>query len=1360
MLNKEDFIRFILEGPKQSAQASAHSTKTTVPSGGLMAHAFDIPDEQSVQTDGDFSFAQRLLEASDLGKPDYVQTTSLIRSTDSVAQHLPSRASYWPKTQSRPYQTLLFETNKSHKDLLAIPAFKSRKMSHLDIVEDALARMVSEALEGFKKGGEVVRADVRKGKKEETLCLVSVRDERELQSVRLVCFGTVNAKTGGLETFHLTEQTRFWEPQLAKDHLGLLYERQFKKLGSANWQEAFTTSEEREQAEKLLKVCSKKSPLIKEIQENVLLLLDTIAKGFGLRKKPGHTLRMQAFDLPADHDIGIDPEELTSMHAGKNPFGGITLRDEKNRLLGYIVYPLKKKEDATKLRSYLEKNNRFHNVLVVFPDGEETTLELWQGMEQLSGKLHKGKGFEGAAEVVSLLSRFFVVSKAKVRNPTELAQELAYRARYLRRLAVKELETEKTDGPLRDLYKAFKSALVHDQTEEDFADAFAQTITYGLLTSRWIGNDKLAESGDRFTRQNALKYLPETSNFLGDLFKTALSVKLDDQRGRLLWLVDDIADLLDRIDVSYVFGIGDKDSDQATDPVIHFYEPFLAAYDNELRNKRGVYFTPRPVVIYIVRSVHELLQDEFGLEDGLASTASWGDVQKKFSDLRLPDGVKASDPFVCILDPATGTGTFLYECIEVIERTMKEKWCKELKRNKWDDPVILARWQEYVPKHLLTRLYGYELMMASYSIAHLKLAFKLRETGYLIKNEERLHIYLTNSLEPPSDDQQILPGVMLALAKEAKEVNEIKRNIRFTVFVGNPPYSLLSANLEAHHRAMIEPYKFIRGERIYERSALQLEKNLNDDYVKFIRLCQMCMDLSSIGVSGLITNHSFLDNPTMRGLRWALIDSSTRIWVNDLHGNSTKKEQSPGEDEDANVFQIKQGVAITLLARLSTSSGCSAFHHECWGSREHKETWLRSNSLRSHKWQELEPTPDLYLFIPQNSSLKSEFEGGMSLPEVMPVNGAGYITARDNLVIDFEQDELLDRILRFNSSRLSDASLLKEFDVSDKKGWDLVRARKILKHVDITKRIIMTNYRPFDSRWIFFDSTLVWGRSWPTMQHVVGDKGNITLLATRMTKDQWDVWPARTVSSHKAMSAYDTNSVFPLYLTDDVESSQKTLTMVRRVNLSAVFLKELATSLNIAQKGVNGLPQRITPEDIFNYIYAVFRSPGYRSRYSEFLKNEFPRLPLPRTLKLFQSLSMHGGELVALHLLESPKVKRPITVYVGPKNPEVVRIVWSNDAVWLDSPVAKKGHPPKPGNIGFKGITEQVWNFHIGGYQVCEKWLKDRKGLTLSAEDIAHYQKIIVSISETIRLMTEIDKVIDAHGGWPGAFQIGTEGAK
>lgn len=720
MLTKDDFIRHILgETPRTKSRTKKEDTGHI--------EGFDFADDapESEVTE-DTRFVTPLLQAG-FGDGQGIPRATVIRSSDAVARYIPDEVRYWPKTPTRPHHTLLIEANLTHRELLAIPAFRSRQLAHLDIAEDAVARLVAEALEGFQRGAEGLDASALKGQKHETLCVVSIIDEREGHAGRLACFGTFNAKTEGLETFFLTEHTRTWDRADARERLGLIYERQFKRLGETSWQEAFTTTDERKQAEKLLEVCTKKNVAEKDVQESILDLLDTIARGFGLRKKADAERRLRAFPLPGEHDIGIDSEEREKEHGGTNPFSGVTLRDDHSRLLGYIIYPLKAESDAEKLRQHLERHNRFHNVLVVYPVANQASIELWQGREQLTGKLRRGQGHKDAADVVNLLSRFFVVSKAKVRNPAELAQELAYRARYLRRLALKQLEDEPEKGPLRNLYNAFKVALVHDQKEDEFADAFAQTITYGLLTARWLGNDQLAATGDRFTRQSALKYLPAASPFLNDLFKSALSVKIDEQRGRLLWLVHDITDLLDRIDVTYVFGAGDKGSDAATDPVIHFYEPFLAAYDKDLKNKRGVFFTPRPVVSYIVRSVHEMLKKEFGLEDGLASTDTWGDVSKRINGLRLPTGTKTSDPFVCILDPATGTGTFLYECIEVIERTMKGRWCGELGAESWNDERVLSRWREYVAAGLLPRMYGYELMMASYAVAHLKLSFKFAE---------------------------------------------------------------------------------------------------------------------------------------------------------------------------------------------------------------------------------------------------------------------------------------------------------------------------------------------------------------------------------------------------------------------------------------------------------------------------------------------------------------------------------------------------------------------------------------------------------------------------------------------------------
>lgn len=1353
MLKKDDFISFILDGQKQTIKKSPAAVPAPTASD-LMSLGFDIPATSTEMAADESSFAQKLLEASDFGKPEYVQTASLIRSTDSVAQHLPPRAAYWPKTPSRPYQTLLFETDKSHKDLLAIPAFKSRKMSHLDMVEDALARMVSEALEGFQRGGDSVTADVRKGKKEETLCIVSVKDEREQLQVRLVCFGTVNAKSNGLETFHLTEQTRYWDQQLAKDHLGLLYERQFKKLGTATWQEAFTTSEERKQAEKLLEVCSKKSPQKAEIEENIINLLDTIAKNFGLRCKAGQTRRLQAFNLPSDHDIGIDPEEI-SKHGGMNPFGGVTLRDEKNRLLGYIVYPLKKKEDAAELRSYLAKNNRFHNVLVVFPDGDETTLELWQGADQLSGKLRKDQGFHGAAEVVSLLSRFFVVSKAKVRNPSELAQELAYRARYLRRLAIKELDFEKEEGPIRNLYKAFREALVHDQTESDFADAFAQTLTYGLLTARWIGNDKLADAGDRFTRLNALKYLPSTSNFLGDLFKTALSVKLNDQRGRLLWLVDDIADLLDRIDVTYVFGLGDKDSDQATDPIIHFYEPFLAAYDNELRNKRGVYFTPRPVVSCIIRNVHELLQTEFGIEDGLASTVTWGAMQNIFPDLKLPDNVKASDSFICILDPATGTGTFLYECIEVIERTMKDKWCKELNKENWNDIEIISRWQEYVSKHLLSRLYGYELMMASYSVAHLKLAFKLEKTGYKISENDRIHVYLTNTLEQPSNVQIELSGVVPSLAREAREVNEVKRSKNFTVVTGNPPYAYASANSGEWISTLIRDYYEADGKPLGERNP----RGLQDDYVKFIRYGQSCITKSTIGLMSYISNNGYMDNSTFRGMRQNLIKSFSKLIFLDLHGNSKKKEVSPDGSKDENVFDIQAGVAINYLIKKQPYSGAKVYQAQVWGDRQTKYLYLDTfTSNQKNNLIKLTPSSPYYLFVTEDDDAKLVYERWSFVQDIFPTYSSGMNTLRDGLVIAFDKEELFRVIDDFLDTNNNDEYIREKYQIKDSRDWKLSVCRKSAKlegRKKLRESICQCLYRPFDKRYILLNEAFVGYPRYETTTHFMNEK-SVGFATTRQTQAEFSSLASRVpFGQHKIVDPYDRSYVFPIYLFPDT-IKQKSLELSNSwpinpdgsiPNISAVYVAKLESLLGATfssqERNGSKCNDVFTTEDIFHFIYAIFHSIGYRNIYQKFLKIDFPRIPVVSNLQLFCELCLIGKELVSLHIMESSKLQKLITKFIPSDDTEVNKITFKNGTIWFN----------KRQTAGIANVTEQVWNFHIGGYQVCEKWIKDRKGRTLSDDDIAHYQKIIVAINETIQLMEEIDKVIDEHGGWPSAFQ-------
>jgi uncharacterized protein YukE len=735
-------------------------------------------------------------------------------------------------------------------------------------------------------------------------------------------------------------------------------------------------------------------------------------------------------------------------------------------------------------------------------DGGDTPLKLGHVAGVLKSRLHwPEKTSDHAAWRGQWAGAFRHRLGHVIRTSNDLADALAHFARKIRDAATTIMAHEsEAKGQLRKLHTAFRSALIHDLSEADFADTYAQTVTYGLLTAA-ISKTEMSEGrhGTALSAEDMTAMVPVTNPFLKEMLESFLQA--GGRRGGMDFDelgINEVVELLrgDETDLPAILrDFGNKT--RGEDPVIHFYEHFLTAYNKKLRIQRGVFYTPQPVVSYIVCSVHELLQTEFGLEHGLADITTWGEFIQKSkinnpqSEIQLPPltdepgetrTISPDEPFVQILDPATGTATFPVEVIDVIHRHLMERWRpagSEVPDNRPEFKTFADYWNHYVPNHLLPRLHAYELMMAPYAIAHMKVGLKLAATGYRFESDARVRIYLTNALEPWVKQ---LPLIGFdALAHEAAAVNEIKRHKRFTVVIGNPPYSLLSANLEPHHRALVEAYKFVNGIRIHERGALQLEKNLNDDYVKFVRLTQLTIERTGVGVSGLITNHSFLDNPTMRGMRWNLLHSASRIWLNDLHGNSTKQEQPPDGGEDVNVFQIKQGVAIALSARLPGAVGaCEAKHYERWGTRKSKEAWLRENHAGSHEWQPLAPTPAHFLFVPQSSSLKAEFEAWPSLPQAMPANGAGYITARDNLVIDLERNAVVERVRAFNASLQDDASLLKTFEVADKKGWDVRRARAELKLVAISKRVIKTNYRPFDSRWIFFDSTLVWGRSWPT----------------------------------------------------------------------------------------------------------------------------------------------------------------------------------------------------------------------------------------------------------------------------------------
>lgn len=933
-----------------------------------------------------------------------------------------------------------------------------------------------------------------------------------------------------------------------------------------------------------------------------------------------------------------------------------------------------------------------------------------------------------------------------VTTSKQLSIRLAELARNIRDRIRTALAFETDKGTLTRLMKAFQEALVHDLDADGFADMYAQTIAYGLLSARIADPHK--KTADDFAAQM------RTNPFLRELMETFLKVGgrrskaggpgIDfDELG-----VSEVVELLDDANMEAVVrDFGDRNPQE--DPVIHFYELFLKEYDAKKRMQRGVFYTPRPVVSYIVRSVDELLRTEFGLDDGLADTATWGEMAKRHKDLKIPEGVSPNQDFVQILDPATGTGTFLVEVIDLIHKTLVANW----KAQGHGEKKIDALWNEYVPKHLLTRLHGYELLMAPYAIAHLKIGLKLYETRYRFGSDERARVYLTNALEPAQDFSGRFEFAIPALAHEASAVNAVKRHLRFTVVIGNPPYAGHSANKGEWITRLVGDYYFVDGLPMGEKNP----KWLQDDYVKCIRLGQDCVRQSGAGVFSFITNHGYIDNPTFRGMRQSFMQQFPRIDVLDLHGNTTKKERTPEGGKDENVFDIKQGVAIFVARTLLKTDSPARFQHgDIYGLRERKYSELSKCTFVSRPLKSVHPSPPFYLLLPQDVDLREEYNGFYAMTAALPVNVLGFQTHRDNFAIDLDMEQLEKRMTVFRSTSMTDAQVKETFEISDNRDWNVRDARKQLREDRHWRTSLMLcAYRPFDSRPCYFSTVAMDYPRRELLDHVAGRENVCLGLGRQGIAVQDPVWSLISVSRHPV----DANifrrggiNIFPLYLYP--QDAELRLHSSRRPNFSTSFLKSVASVVGLQQMSPYGLPAGLTPEDIFHYAYAVFHSLGYRSRYAEFLKIDFPRLPLTGSMEMFRALARRGGELTALHLLESPKLAKPITEFVGGRKPVVEKVSWSKNTVWID----------KTQTTGFQGVPEEVWNFHIGGYQVCNKWLKDRQakggktprpGRTLSKDDIAHYQKIVVALAETILLMKEIDEVIEQHGGWPGAFQTG-----
>jgi len=992
--------------------------------------------------------------------------------------------------------------------------------------------------------------------------------------------------------------------------------------------------------------------------------------------------------------------------------------DGKQHITGYIeakdpsVENLDMIENTEQLKRYL---HTFPNLILtnflefrLYRNGEMTDKALI-GRPVILHKLKIAPPVEKEPELSKLFEKFFSFSAPKVYDSKTLAVELAKRTKFLRDEVIPEElkeEEKKGEGGILGFYEAFQKFLIHGLTKEDFSDLYSQTIAYGLFAAR-------TRSENGFNRKLAYDNIPRTIGILRDVFKF---ISLEDLPPQMEWIIDDISDVLA---VTDVYKLLDEyfHKHKGKDPIIHFYETFLSEYDPKTREMRGVYYTPEPVVSYIVRSLHSILKDQFNRPDGFANRN------------------------VTVLDPAAGTLTFLAEAAKLAVDEFVSKYGGGGR-------------EDFIKDHILKNFYAFELMMAPYAVGHLKMGFLLEELGYKLRDDDRFKLYLTNTLEMKELEQTRLPG-MASLSEESHMAGMVKKEKPILVILGNPPYSGHSANVNPWITKLLkedvdglDSYYQVDGRPLGEKNP----KWLQDDYVKFIRFAQWKIEQAGEGVLGFITNHSYLDNPTFRGMRQSLMKSFDEMYILDLHGNSLKKERCPDGSKDENVFDIRQGTAIALFIKKKGKRKHEVQHSEIWGLREKKYEWLHGHDLETTKWKKLSPKSGHYLFVPREEKLLKRYETYAKITDIFPVNSVGIVTARDEFVIDLDRDKLRRRIMQFRNKNQPDEIIRQTYDLKDKTNWKLKEAREeIIKEDEWEQAITKILYRPFDERWVFYHDAVVERSRKDVMRHMMFGE-NLGLITVRQVAE--GVFDHAFVSNHIVESRITLSNkgigyIFPLYLYEKKDKPKRrsfsTIMMVFEPQAD-YLIKRPNLSQELLEKLKKAYKKEPSPEEIFHYIYAVLYSVTYRTKYAEFLRMDFPRVPFTKNYKLFKKMSEYGSRLVDLHLLKSPLLDTPIARFQGKGDNRVEKPRYNPSSLL----------PLSKGRVGgvtgcvfinkeqyFEGISQDIWGYQIGGYKVCEKWLKDRKGKELSLDEIRTYCGIVTAIQKTAGIQEAIDKVYE-----------------
>lgn len=900
----------------------------------------------------------------------------------------------------------------------------------------------------------------------------------------------------------------------------------------------------------------------------------------------------------------------------------------------------------------------------------------------------------------SLIEKLRSAHPQKITSPAKLAKLMAGKARLMADAVKKSLDNDTNkSGSLWHQLLAFKEVLNKDLDPTRFADLYAQTIAYGLFAARIHDTTPLT-----FSRQEAANLIPHSNPFLRQIFQQLAGYDINDS---IAWIVDDLVNIFAATDVKKLRKNFGKEM-QRRDPMIHFYEDFLKYYDPTAKKKYGVYYTPQPVVEFIVRAVNDILKTDFALPKGLADTSK--------VDVTVKEMEEGSDTVVSrvvskhrvqVLDPATGTGTFLAEVVGRIKEQQQK-----------------GVWSSYVDEHLIPRIYGFEYMMAPYTIAHLKLDMLINwwdDEALAATHNNRLQIYLTNSLDQTELTNKHLLAEMIA--REANEANNIKHNAPVMVVMGNPPYSGESKNTSDWIMGLMEDYK--KEPNTDKRLNEKNPKWINNDYCKFIRMAQEYVDRNKEGVVAYICANSFLDNPTFRGMRWHLLRSFDKIYIINLHGNGKPKpEKCPDGSKDENVFDITVGTSINIFIKTGNKESnelAKIYYSDLYGIRDYKYAYLSQHKLNDIVFSELVPQEPLYFFIPRNTIGEDEYKKGFKIDILMQLYGTGIVTKRDELCVQLNREDA------YQAARdivgLEKDAFYKKYNMpADVRDWRYEWAYKDVKESGLNKKLVVPiNYRVFDQRYIYYTGVSRGFMGWPVgrvMSHLTKATNMAFISKKGFPNENPPIFVSNTISDFRFWSCSGMQGgdySFPLYLYPS--ESELGFDTECKPNLDETIWRQINDRI-----GNDALP-----EDIFDYIYGVLHSPNYREKYKEFLKVDFPRIPYPKNAEEFEHFRNYGHQLRELHLMHNIPASS-VTF------PESGNMHVEQTASWEDGKVHINA------TQYFDNVPREAWEMYIGGYQPAQKWLKDRKGRKLTSDDVEHYRNIITVLCETDRLMKEIDK--------------------